>query len=328
VCEVFLDRAEGSAVPKCETILEVARHLFGAYPQQVILIPTFEDTEVYEIRFPSEHYVLKTTSKKGRESLKIAIEAYIHMLAAAQGVPVPTIVVLDESERLLPTSYFVMYKVQGVQIQKAELTPDQKKLVLRRLGEVLRLLHSVQLAGFGKPDIDRYYISRQIYGCSLTWNSYLRDRALSDLRYLKASRVLCASLIDHITELLRSYEQNRADLQVSCLLHGDLTMEHVWVGGSGDNVSAIIDFGDAVIGDPLWDFVYYDSKKASVLECILDGYSTIDLTTDFWSRLSVYKLIYAVGVLAWAHKRKISDLSTFIDNLRTHTRNVESSVEF
>jgi len=40
------------------------------------------------------------------------------------------------------------------------------------------------------------------------------------------------------------------------LLHGDLSSDHVLFEEASKSVSAIIDFGDMMIGDPAWDLVF------------------------------------------------------------------------
>lgn len=60
------------------------------------------------------------------------------------------------------------------------------------------------------------------------------------------------------------------------LLHGDLSPDHVLFSEAATNVSAIIDFGDMMIGDPAWDlaFIYEDyglDFLARLLATYVDG---------------------------------------------------------
>jgi aminoglycoside phosphotransferase (APT) family kinase protein len=147
------------------------------------------------------------------------------------------------------------------------------------------------------------------------------------LEYLQVSGILDAALIADIAELLRFYEKDEVALRVNCLLHGDLTMEHVWVDVARCDVTAIVDFGDATIGDPVWDFVYFDWQKPDLLRWILNGYtSPSSLGDSFQSRLLLYRLVYTMSVLVWAHARKGIELSGFIDSLGRYVRNAKAAV--
>jgi Ser/Thr protein kinase RdoA (MazF antagonist) len=313
--------------PPVENIAEVARHHFGVYPQDIILIPTFENTAVYEIRFPEALYVLKTTRGNDHNPTSIAVEAYVCALARMHGVPIPEIIALDESEVLLPKSYFIMRKVRGVKFRKAKLTDELKTLVLKRVGEALRVMHSIQLEGYGRPDLKHYQSSRHLSGCSHRWHDYVQAQAQSALEHLQSSGLLSTDLITDIVELLRRGEHVLIESREGRLVHGDFTMEHIWVDVDSCKVSAIIDLGDAVIGDPVWDFVSHDWENSEVLQGLLTGYDLIrDSSELFWSKLALYRVIYTMDILVWGHGRTGIDLAGFIHNLQRYVQKAKESI--
>jgi len=304
-------------VPHWEMILEVAYYHFGTYPSEIFLIPTFEDTLVYDIKFPTANYVLKTMRKNSRDSIKIAVEAQVCELVRAQGVPTPEIVILDKSEKIFPRTYFIMNKVQGVPFRKARLSANLNSFILNQIGETLRLIHLVQLKGFGRPDIKHFNLFGQINGCSLTWNEYLSGQLKSSLVYLHKFELINASLISDIENLFPKYEPLILETCESSLLHGDFTLEHIWIDDLNNSISSVIDFGDAVIGDPVWDFVSYDWENIEVFQCILRGYDPLfTLYKTFWSRLVLYRIIYTMSILVWGHNRKGINLQNFIATLQ------------
>ena len=56
------------------------------------------------------------------------------------------------------------------------------------------------------------------------------------------------------------------------LLHGDCTPAHVLTDAGTDDVSALIDFGDAGTGDPAWDLVVLTLWCPERLVAVLEGY--------------------------------------------------------
>lgn len=78
------------------------------------------------------------------------------------------------------------------------------------------------------------------------------------------------------------------------LLHGDLEPDHLFY--SGDQVVGIIDFGDAKLGDPLYDFVTVRHDMAPTPElraAFLEGYGLEpDKEEDLMKRLTLYCILH------------------------------------
>ena len=56
------------------------------------------------------------------------------------------------------------------------------------------------------------------------------------------------------------------------VLHGDLSPDHVLYDKASRSISAVIDFGDVVIGDPAWDLVYiYEDYGLDFLRRLVSG---------------------------------------------------------
>ncbi len=60
------------------------------------------------------------------------------------------------------------------------------------------------------------------------------------------------------------------DVSPGCLLHGDSASIHWRIGGDG--AAGMLDFGDAGVGDPVWDLVVLTHWDEARLPAVLDGY--------------------------------------------------------
>ncbi|ARV62515.1 hypothetical protein BZZ01_31255 [Nostocales cyanobacterium HT-58-2] len=81
------------------------------------------------------------------------------------------------------------------------------------------------------------------------------------------------------------------------LLHGDLSPEHVLFDEGSRSVTAIIDFGDMMIGDPAWDFVFiYEDYGLDFLSRLLNGYREQDRASLLYR---VYQH-YQIAAIDWA----------------------------
>ncbi len=148
-------------------------------------------------------------------------------------------------------------KLPGVPAHAAENIDVQS--VTKQLGVFLGRLHgypidSARRAGVPEmPDLVDYW----------------HDRALTELESLSGDQVDT----DEVHRFLEAYLP--APFAGSmCLTHNDLYTEHVLLNPGSGNVSAIIDWSDAVIGDPAIDFAaLYPWLGMSGIQRVLASYS-------------------------------------------------------
>jgi aminoglycoside phosphotransferase (APT) family kinase protein len=73
-------------------------------------------------------------------------------------------------------------------------------------------------------------------------------------------------------DLFEAYAEDDAIWHLStCLTHGDLGPEHILVTRAGD-LAGVIDWGDASVGDPVWDFAWLLRAVSLVGERALAAY--------------------------------------------------------
>ena len=134
-----------------------------------------------------------------------------------------------------------------------------RQSVIRQLGSFLSWLHgysidSARLAGVPEmPDLVDY------------WHA----RSLTELETLSVDQVDT----DEVRGFLEDYRP-ASFAGPMCLTHNDLFVEHVLLHAGSGTVSAIIDWGDAVIGDPALDFAaLYSWLGAGGVQRVLASYS-------------------------------------------------------
>ena len=148
-------------------------------------------------------------------------------------------------------------KLPGVPAHTSENIDRQA--VTKQLGVFLGRLHdysidSAQRAGVPKmPDLVDYW----------------HDRALTELEILSVDQVdtdeVGRFLADHLPASFAGS---------MCLTHNDLYTEHILLDSASGSVSAIIDWSDAVIGDPAIDFAaLYPWLGTSGVQSVLTSYS-------------------------------------------------------
>jgi aminoglycoside phosphotransferase (APT) family kinase protein len=90
------------------------------------------------------------------------------------------------------------------------------------------------------------------------------------------------------------------------VLHGDLHMRHVLVGGDGE-ATGVIDWGDVCAGDPAIDLsIAYGSFAGTARRALLDAYGPVDGLTELRAR--VVATFLAAALLAYAADRGMRPL--------------------
>ncbi|MER7762867.1 phosphotransferase family protein [Streptomyces sp. NPDC097619] len=189
------------------------------------------------VRRPPLGHVLATAHDMGRE---------FRVISALHGtaVPVPAPLLLcgaGEDGAAEGAAYYVMEYVDGVPYRTAEqlarLGPERTRRAVLGLVDTLVDLHSVDpaevgLADFGRPE---GFLERQLR----RWGKQLDA---SRGRELPGIDVLHAALADRLP---RS--------PAPTVVHGDYRLDNVLLGGSGEEVRAVLDWEMSTLGDPLTD---------------------------------------------------------------------------
>ncbi len=142
-------------------------------------------------------------------------------------------------------------------------------------GEDLRRLHEIRLPGFGPLRVD-HDVARGEAAAWCPFADFARTRGIS--------RLIDRGLLDHAAgeRLTRHLEEAGplfAAVTEGRLLHGDLTSGHLLC--DSETYRGMIDFGQAQIGDPRWDFAripLWDGVDA--LDALLDGYGRDTVTAE------------------------------------------------
>lgn len=189
-----------------------------------------------EVLLPNGQTQKMVVRQHGRADLRrnphIAADEYkLLRLLTSAGLPVPVPYHYDESGELLPTPYIVIEFVEGETI----LSPpaDQASALSRQMATTLARLHQAEIAGH-----DVSFLPRQSNRIAELFGGWPENAQHS----FEASR---------IREALQPVGM-RLSRNPEALLHGDYWPGNIlWKNG---RLSAVLDWEDAEIGDPLADF--------------------------------------------------------------------------
>ena len=174
-----------------------------------------------------------------------AIEREYRLIAALHptGLPVPRAMALCEDPSVIGAPFYVMELVEGRTFWDGALpgmAPDERRAVYASMTDTLAAVHAVDPASVGLGDFGRpaNYFSRQVD----RWSRQYRASQTDDLPGMER-------LIEWLPRTVPAQER-------TSILHGDYRLDNLIFAPDRPQVSAMLDWELATLGDPLADFAY------------------------------------------------------------------------
>ena len=202
-------------------------------------------------------------------------------------IPSPQIAGFDEKSGLLFTAHPLLPGPALSQERYLSLDALSRSRCAEQVATFLTQLHATDLSS--------------ARACGVPVCEY--DKMYSDL-LLQARVELYPALAEperlFVERVIGSYlESSDAQAFHPALLHGDLSPDHVLFDEASKSVSAIIDFGDMMIGDPAWDLIFiYEDYGLDFLSRLLKIYRKYDRAALLQRVFHFYQLAaidWAVG---------------------------------
>lgn len=186
---------------------------------------------------------------KASQEQSVRAEAYAARCAERASVPVPAILAEGKDQRLPGQDWFVMRRAGGQPWASVAQTDVQRTRTLDDIGQVFASLHSVPMRDYGPltPGLDGQYPS---------WSGWLHAELLSCCQPLIRKGHLPSHFMRMAEDVSRSLAPQLENVR-PVLLHGDLGDGEIFVDPYSGAVTAIVDWGDALSGDPLYDFARF-----------------------------------------------------------------------
>jgi len=232
---------------------------------------------------------------------KLAKEVSIYRrLAECPSLPVPRVILQDDSKVVVPLNVLVMTKIDGRVLRPLEpsLRDDELFDLYAQMGRTLRRFHDVRMDGFG------YLVADGVMDPHATNEAYMLfqfGKKLKEFRDLGGDVPL--------SKRMEKYVALRATLLKDCswpvFCHDDYHTANVIVSKTADDtwrLSGVVDVENAVAGDPLIDvaktLLYSVGKSQAKRDGFLTGYGSIE-RRDWEETMSLYRLYHALEWWDW-----------------------------
>jgi len=221
-----------------------------AGPFELTKFPSGQSNPTYRIRAASGDYVLRRKPFGPLLPSAHAVDREYQLLSALYPLdfPVPEPLALCSDPDVIGAIFYVMELAQGRAYADGSLPdfdPQTRRHMYEQLVDTLAELHTIDadragLGSFGRPG---NYFERQV----ARWTRQYRD---SETDYVPAMERLIAFLPERIPEQSRT-----------SIVHGDYRIDNVVFDGDGQ-LTAVLDWELATLGDPLADFSYFAMQWA------------------------------------------------------------------
>lgn len=215
------------------------------------------------------------------------------------GVPVPEVYAYDVTRTDAPFTWQVLQQVPQKDLNHLHKQHGNldRPLLLRQLGEHAARWQRIPTTGYGPFCIDTLRQSGRLVGYHPDYETYFFLRLDEHLHGLQQHEFVSKALVSHLKKTFDLYRP-LTRLAQSCLVHKDLAFWNIL--GTHHQITAIIDWDDAIAGDPMDDLsllgCFFDGKS---LNAFLEGYTRLQAlppehTSRFWLHLLRNMILKAI----------------------------------
>ncbi len=231
-------------------------------PMRTTLLDIFPDRVSVKLTLPLQNAVIVFAP----EGDLLTHATFLRAVAVLREPVAARLVAHDPSGGIIPLAWALEGYLAGHTLDRVQ-DPALLRLAARRVGQMLRRIHQLPVAGYGAPSARGRWAER--------WASALEQR----LRLAGGRARLAAVIGTDLAERFNCATIMHADLVIAAphVLHGAITPERVLVSGEqAPRVEALLRPSAPIGGDPLYDLACGLSPRQPVAfrEGIAEGYAS------------------------------------------------------
>jgi aminoglycoside phosphotransferase (APT) family kinase protein len=227
--------------------------VIGGVSNTSYLIELAGEEKRYIIRFAPVNKDQLFEFEKGM----LAVEPILYKRMAEKGIPVPTIVRIDDSLRSVNREYSIVEYIEGC-VDHAKLPPDSKSDMHVQLGKLTRALHTIQHTKFGWPMADG-----SVRG-SNRWSDVLIEYTDEICRRNSSFGLVNDSILSRFRHYIQDNRGLFDGVVRPCLVHNDIWEPNILVKEEGGKCSivALIDPERAIYADPEYEYALWWNNRS------------------------------------------------------------------
>lgn len=267
----------------CEqAIAAFVTSVLGLHVASVERLASFVTNAVYKVDSDGLPLIVKASTLHGA----LRAEAWACARGADVGCAAPAIRGLG---RLGPDgrmSALIMEYIEG-----CPATPGHPAYA--EVGVRLRRLHETRIPGFGWLAETAYSDGGEFVHSHGSWLGFLHS-VVDDVRRMADSYAIAKSVAEAAASAVDAHSDAITAVAIGSLCHGDLKAAHVLIDSG--RLAGVIDWGDAVIADPIWDIARFAHRADEAsLSLLVEGYDPErELADDLAWRVPLYGALWMI----------------------------------
>ncbi len=221
----------------------------------------------------------------------LAVESAILDRVRESGVRTPLVHGCDASRERVPFAWQALELIADPDLNHWQKQSRlNEKTIAFAIGAAVATWQAIELPGFGVPD-------ENLRGYHQTYADYFHLNLEPHLVFLVDNQFLDSAEKQEILTAIAGHSQ-LLELKQGCLVHKDLALWNIL--GTPDQITAFIDFDDAISGDPMDDLSLLGCfHDATFVTRGIEGYQTVrplpdDHRSRFWLHLLRNMIVKAV----------------------------------
>jgi hypothetical protein len=208
---------------------------------------------------------------------------------------------------LSPYEIQMMNVIEGRCLASFSDEEQDEAPLLKRLGKTLKKLHEISGTGAGLIDVEQPLAGTEPVGVCRSWIEHFSGNLEQHLDICLRIGVISHKRQGLITQLFNETQTLMSDRPL-CLLHGDLNNHNIYLDGQTD--VRLIDWEDALVGDPLYELAAWASfHPARRHSALLRGYGILPTLQGIDGILfAAYFLRIALAKTVHRYRFGISDI--------------------
>ncbi len=212
----------------------------------------------------------------------LEVESHLLDRVRSERVPTPRVIACDATRESVPWAWQLIEYLDQPSLQhwykSGELDPET---IPGQIGKAIADFQGVPVEGFGPFRVDELLRSGELIGHHRSYPDYFHLRLDEHLSTLVTGGLLTGPERERIHGLLRDHAPLLED-ERPCLVHKDTALWNLL--GTPDRITAVIDWDDAIGGDPVDDLAllgcFFDEP---FLKRVFAGYETIRPLPDHFA---------------------------------------------
>jgi Ser/Thr protein kinase RdoA (MazF antagonist) len=289
----ILERKKIRTLELRPTISTAAELFFGQKNLIVEALPllgTFHS--LYRVAVGNERWIFKVNALDlFGPACELLVDEQVCRVLQGRDFPVPAVLKTEVSRLGIDFDFEILQEAPGVLLKQIE-DPETQAIpesILVDLGRRLAEVHQVHARGFGLLDAYPPFV-----GVQTSWREYIWLNLSDHVARCFVLNTLSGLDVETIEDFFVRAESILKTAPCR-LLHGDPGHHNIFV--HDEKVSCVIDWEDALAGDPVFDLAYWGTFcRDEMREPLLNGYrQVVALEDEFEIRYWLYYLRIALS---------------------------------